>query len=130
MSIHRHCLQILTLLFATLLLGCTESGRPSTGAERPVTLALPEVQDLYFSYYKAEGKPPARLADFDKLRHTFGNGYRAIQAGEIIVVWGAALAPDVLIAYEKSTPESGGLVLFGTGVSKNLSAEEFNALKK
>ncbi|CAN5126303.1 hypothetical protein BH10PLA2_BH10PLA2_09970 [soil metagenome] len=126
----RHSCHLVSLLVVTFLSGCTESRRPSTGAERSVALAMPEVQDLYFSYQKAEGKPPAKLADLDKLRHAFANGYRAIQSGEIVVIWGAVLAPEVPIAYEKETPETGGLVLFGTGVSKNLSAEAFNALKK
>ena len=91
---------------------------------------MPEVQDLYFSFRKAEGKPPAKLADFDKLKLTFPRGYRAIQSGDIVVLWGAEPMDDSPIAYEKGAPENGGLVLFGNGSCKELTVEGFNALKK
>jgi hypothetical protein len=118
----------LAMVVITFAPGCFERRRASTGAERPVALAMPEVQDLYFSFQKAEGKPPAKLADLDKLKLAFPRGYRAIQSGEIVVLWGEQPAADSPIAYEKSAPDSGGLVLFGNGTTQELTAEAFNAL--
>jgi hypothetical protein len=119
---------VMCFLLALASWGCAEPRRPSTGAERPVVLAMPEVQDLYWSYQKAEGKPPTRLADFDKFKLTFPRGYRAVQNGDIVVLWGAEPRDQAPLAYEKGTPENGGLVLFGDGNNKKVTAEEFKVL--
>lgn len=110
-------------------MGCTPAKKESTGSDQPVNMALPEVLELYFAYDKAEKKPPSKLTDFDKLKQTWPRGYKAIQSGEVIVIWGVDLAADKPIAYEKGTAEKGGLVLFGSGATKRLTPEAFNAAK-
>lgn len=117
----------LTIIF--LVMGCTPAKKESTGSDQPVNMALPEVLELYFAYDKAEKKPPSKLTDFDKLKQTWPRGYKAIQSGEVIVIWGVDLAADKPIAYEKGTAEKGGLVLFGSGATKRLTPEAFNAAK-
>ncbi len=90
---------------------------------------MPEIHQLYFTYLKAENKPPAKLADFDKLKQTWPRGYKAILTGDIVVIWGMELSANTPIAYEKDTPEKGGLVLFGSGTSKRMTAEAFNSIR-
>ncbi len=128
-------LRLLPSAFAIVILaafaaGCTENRKGSTGLERPVMLAMPEVQELYFTYQKAEGKPPSKLSDFDKMKQAFPRGYQAIQSGEVVVLWGAEFAADKPIAYEKAAPDKGGLVLFGDGAAREMTAEEVGPLKK
>jgi hypothetical protein len=118
----------LTIVF--LISGCTQAKKESTGVDQPLNIALPEVHELYFAYDKAESKPPAKLADLDKLKQTWPRGYKAIQSGDVVVIWGVDLGADKPIAYEKNTPEKGGLVLFGSGATKRLTPEAFNAVKK
>jgi hypothetical protein len=123
-------LLISAFVFPGLFLSsCTPVKRESTGIDRPVDIAMPEIHQLYFTYLKAENKPPAKLADFDKLKQTWPRGYKAIQAGDIVVIWGMELSANTPIAYEKDTPEKGGLVLFGSGTSKRMTAEAFNWIR-
>lgn len=112
-----------------LVMGCTSSKKESTGTDQPVNMALPEVLELYFAYDKAANKPPTKLADFDKLKQSWPRGYKAIQSGDVIVIWGVNLAADKPIAYEKGTAEKGGLVLFGSGATKRLTPEDFSSAK-
>jgi hypothetical protein len=118
------------ILLTSIVFGCGSSKRESTGIDKPVNIALLEVHELYFTFDKAEAKPPAKLADFDKLKHTWPRGYKAIQSGDIVVLWGASLPDDAPIAYEKGAPEKGGLVLFGSGATKTLTPEAFDSLVK
>ena len=121
---------VLIVVLAALSAGCTQNQKGSSGLERPVMVAMPEVQELYFMYQKTEGKPPARLNDLDKLRQAFPRGYQAIQSGEIVVLWGTELSAEKPIAYEKAAPDKGGLVLFGSGAAREMKADELSALKK
>jgi hypothetical protein len=130
MRTRRRSIELAVFVLVAFLFGCTQSKRGSTGLERPVAIAMPEIHDLYFACQKAEGKPPAKLADFDKLKQAYPRGYRAVQSGEIVVLWGTELAGDTPIAYEKGTPDKAGLVLFGDGAMREMTAEEFSALKK
>jgi hypothetical protein len=108
---------------------CTNAKKPSTGIDPPMNIILPEVHELYFAFQKAESKPPAKLADFDRMKQAWPRGYKAIQSGEIVVIWGLELEADKPIAYEKGAPEKGGPVLFGSGAIRKLTAEEFNSAK-
>ena len=57
--------------------------------------------------------------------------FKEIEDGEIVMVWNADLFDDAnqndkyVLAYEKSVPESGGVVVMGGGSALRLSAEEF-----
>jgi hypothetical protein len=127
---HFFGLAVLALLAIVLSVpGCTKTKKGSTGIDQPMNMALPEVHELYFAYQKAENKPPAKLADFDKMKQAWPRGYKAVQSGDVVVIWGVALETDKPVAYEKGTPEKGGLVLFGSGMTKNLTPEEFTAAK-
>ena len=118
------------MLLVSIALGCGASKRESTGVDQPVNIAMVEVNELYFTFDKAEGKPPTKLADFDKLKQTWPRGHKAIQTGDIIVLWGTPLSDETPIAYEKATPEKGGIVLFGNGTTKTLTSEAFDSLVK
>ena len=118
------------ILLASVAPGCGTPKRESTGVDQPVNIAMLEVNELYFTFDKAAGKPPTKLAELDKLKQTWPRGYKAIQAGDIIVLWGTPLSAETPIAYEKATPEKGGLVLFGNGTTKTLTPEAFDSLVK
>ena len=121
---------LFALVTAFSVTGCTPAKKESTGVDQPVNIALPEIHELYFAYDKAENKPPTKLADFDKLKQAWPRGYKAIQAGDVVVLWGVDLAADKPIAYEKGAPEKGGLVLYGSGATKRLPPEAFPAKKQ
>ena len=61
--------------------------------------------------------------------------FKEIEDGEIVVVWNAAMfnngneGDKCVLAYEKSAPESGGIVTMGNGSVQRHSAEEFAKLK-
>ena len=118
------------ILLASVVPGCGNPKRESTGVDQPVNIAMLEVNELYFTFDKAEGKPPAKLTEFDKLKQTWPRGFKAVQTGDIIVLWGTPLSDETPIAYEKTAPEKGGLVLFGNGTTKTLTPEAFSSLVK
>jgi hypothetical protein len=118
------------ILLVSVVSGCSAPKRESTGVDQPVNIAMMEVNELCFTFEKAEGKPAAKLSDFDKLKQTWPRGYKAVQTGDIVVLWGTSLSNEAPIAYEKATPEKGGLVLFGNGTTKTLTPEAFSSLVK
>ena len=100
---------------------------------------------MYHLYFEEHGYSPSGVSDlqndtpsspytdaddFDRVPQVF----EAIERGEFIVVWDAAIAAqaennsDCVLAYEASASESRGLVLHGDGVVMNMTAEDFNAL--
>ena len=127
---------LLTLLAASLgiLAGC--SARPR--AEGSLAESdLREVSDLLHAAGGAAGRAPAKLADLDSQRRMFPRGYEAVKSGNIVVLWAAPLQDEgdvgkneVVVAYEKDVPTSGGSVLLSAGTIKNMSANEFSSAPK
>jgi hypothetical protein len=62
--------------------------------------------------------------------------YEAVEAGQIVVFWGAdpARAPggasNTVLAYDKDVPEKGGVVVMLSGTPGNMTAEEFKKAPK
>lgn len=126
------------LASTTLLSGCgSQATGPGSGdsvEDRFAVNALYEVAEL-MRFRETEAKQPAAsAADFAKYEKGLPIGYKQIQDGNIVVVWGAKVdesASDKVIAYEKKAPESGGYVLMADGKTvKKMTADEFKAAPK
>jgi hypothetical protein len=124
----------LVALVCALVVGC--SSQPQ-GEAAPEFTVLQEVNDLLRAATGAAGRPPARLADLDRYQSMFPRAYAAVQSGNVVVVWGAALKGEgdasqdqTVVAYEKAAPTDGGHVLLSGGAVKKMTAAEFGAAPK
>jgi hypothetical protein len=129
------------LIFCTLALisaGCETTNRPLTkddGQEQN----LSQVGELCRHFQFAKKKPPTKLADLATVKTQGTNGYNALQAGSVVLLYGAPLpdlseepgkeSSDLILAYTKETPESGGKVLLLDRTVKSLTADEFKTAK-
>jgi hypothetical protein len=123
------------LLAAT---GC--GGTPGPGAiaayrDEGDKFALGQVSKILEAWNGGSpGKAPAKLADFAKFQNDFPVGYGMLKDGEVVFFYGAPVqagASDTVLAYRRSTPESGGLVLMQDGSTiKRMTPEEFNSAQK
>jgi hypothetical protein len=101
----------------------------------------------YDAFAEKNKRSPRDLEDFEKGLPTLGDiandpkmapkYLQEIRSGKFVVLWdvnlqaanlGAGRSGTVL-AYEKDTPDSGGLVLFADGSVVRLTAEQFKAKK-
>jgi hypothetical protein len=79
---------------------------------------------------------PRSLADMPGLRRDLPKAYPAFEDGRYVVFWGADPnrasdgASRTLLAYEKATPEKGGVVVFLDGHTANVTAQEFQTYAK
>lgn len=124
------------LMVVGLLAGCqgaksSNSGDPQDAFRRG---AFSEVGELLTIYSQENSKPPTKVEDLKKYQVGWPGGYNEIRSGEIIIVWSAlvnASATDKVLAYQKATPESGGLVLMQDGATvRSMTADEFKAAPK
>jgi len=117
-----------------------DSTRPPIGNYVPAAGRLVPENDLgqFAKMYLADaiGKPPQSLADMPDLRRDMREAYKAFEDGRYVVLWGADpnRAPDgasrTVLAYEKATPEKGGIVAFLDGRVRNVTAQEFQTFAK
>jgi hypothetical protein len=117
--------------------GCSSKGTKAASSEGPTAADdMAEVAGLLRDFAVQYNRGPARLADLAANEPLYTRGYRAIQAGEIVVVWGAAVSADPkgggtrIVAYEKKVGTAGGNVLLENGEVKQVSAAEFQAAPK
>jgi hypothetical protein len=96
--------------------------------------AMSEVGSMYESFILDFKKPPTKPADFTRYEDGFPTGIGQLKANNILVFWGATLSDDSsdkVLAYEKATPDSGGLVLMQDGkMIKKMTAAEFRDAPK
>lgn len=128
------------LLFgaALLLTGCGSSNPSNTAEALGPQTTLQEVGGLVQMYSGENRKGPAKPADLAKYEPGYPLGYRAVQSGEVVVVWGATIAgegeaasaPANVVAYEKKAPAEGGWVLLQNMTTKQMTADEFKAAPK
>lgn len=132
-------LSLMAALLGLAAIGCGPSNRPPTADEAADGLLL-QVGDMYRMYQISHKRPPSKVADFDSARAVAGNAYEALKSGQIVVLYGATMvdlkeepgpaSSDVVLAYEKAVPESGGKVLLLDRHVKTMTAEEFKAAPK
>jgi hypothetical protein len=125
----RHPWLVLAPLF--LLPACHSSitTQPSAVADN----GLAELAQVYEYRAASNMGPPRRLEDLNEHDAALPVAYAKIQSGDYIVYWGVGLSSsgrDVVLAYEKDVPASGGLVLMQDGTVKSLTAAEFQAARK
>jgi hypothetical protein len=119
-------------LVAFLLPACT--GGNAQLAAPPINVAegLKELGDLY--KYRASQKlpTPTRFEDLAESEASLGNAWAAIQEGKIVVVWrtGYSANSTEVLAYDKDASTNGGKVLLRNGVVKEMTADEFRAVKR
>ncbi len=117
-----------------LVAGC--SSQPRGASVAPETTLLQDVNNLLRAVGTG-GRLPARVNDLERQKAMFPRGYETVKAGNVVVLWGAAFQgegqvgkDEVIVAYEKDVPASGGYVLFSAGTVKKLTADEFRAAPK
>jgi hypothetical protein len=132
----RRALALLAVAAWAAAAGCS-SRRDAAGEGPGRADELREVAGLLRLYSGEHRRGPARANDLARYAGGFPLGYRALQAGEVVVVWGATMPGegergkgDAVVAYEKKAPSEGGLVLFHDGAVKELSAAAFAAAPK
>jgi len=126
---------LVLVLAAVLVAGC---GNPSGPAGDPVEArhqtVLNEISEMYSVYVKSHQKPPQKPADLVTAANKAVNplSTQAIQSEEYIVAWGTDLTgnDNAVLAYHKSVPKEGGLVLLAGGTIRHMSADDFAAAPK
>jgi len=120
-----------------IVAGCSSRGPGAGEALPPGAAALQEVADLLRAA-DSGGRPPSKLADLDRFKALYLNGYEAVKAGDIVILWGAAMPGEgkmggsnaAVAAYEKGVPTAGGYVLLTNGEVKKMTAAEFQSAPK
>ncbi len=126
----------LGLTMAIGLPACSSKNSDSNAGAPTPTDALQQVANMIRDYSSNKGKPPAKLADLAQFKNHYNIGYKAVESGEVVVVWGAPVGGEGggggtgVLAYEKSAPDSGGAVLLQDGSVKQMTADEFRAAPK
>jgi hypothetical protein len=131
-------LTLSVVLLGAAVLGCSSSGKSDAAAGPSETDALTEVGGMIRSYVAETGRGPAKVADLSKHQTEFPNGWKALQAGQVVVVWGGKVAGEgegsggskAVVAYLKAVPESGGAVFLENGTVQQMTAAEFAAAPK
>jgi hypothetical protein len=124
---------------AALAAGCGGSNRPTTSDDADAFL-LTQVGELCRHFHFANKKPPQRVDDLARLRSMGGNGYQALQSGDIVLMCNATL-PDLdedsghsesqeILAYQKDVPQSGGYVLLLNRTVRKMTTDEFKSASK
>jgi hypothetical protein len=124
---------------AALAAGCGGSNRPTTSDDADA-FRLTQVGELCRHFQFANKKPPQRVDDLARLRSMGGNGYEALQSGDIVLMCNATL-PDLdedsghsesqeILAYQKDVPQSGGYVLLLNRSVRKMTTDEFKAASK
>ena len=134
----RNILSLVFFLSVSIFLGC---GGGAEAARRMQAFRMLGLQHLEFC--SANGSGPNDVDEFRVFKApgmsfvAMNSGeeqtaiFEEIEDGEIVMVWNAILSDDAnkndkyVLAYEKSVPESGGIVVMGGGSALRLSAEEF-----
>jgi hypothetical protein len=117
---------LLPALATVAATGCGSSAPTPPGKEAVVR----EVGELYQMHIQQHKRPPLKVDDVQPYEPGAPVGFVAVQAGDVVVMWGAAMgsgpeAAKTILAYEKNAPAQGGAVLMLDGSVKTLTAEEF-----
>jgi hypothetical protein len=150
--------RIVVLLLPLLLLsGCKKKTAPAQATTAPAPVAADSTRPPIGNYVPAAGRlvpendlrafaqmylaaaisaPPRSLAEMPEVRRDMAKAYPAFVDGRYVVAWGtdpnraSAGASQTVLAYEKATPEKGGVVAFLDGSVRNVTAEEFQKLAR
>ena len=120
----------LVLLFSVIGCGGGDSGKPAAASVPQKEVY--EFAKAYLGFMADHGSSaPKKIEDLDAGKAAFPTVYGQAKSGDFIVVWNAALSESgrendkVVIAYEKKVPEQGGVILFGGGTVRQVTAAAF-----
>jgi hypothetical protein len=123
----RHLIVGTALLSATV--GCGPDGVKPDTSPKAVLLDLAEALK---SAAGDKTKPPAKLAELDKIEPMMPLAGPAIRSGEVVYLWGAGYdaSGTQVVAYEKKAETEGGAVLLQNGTVETMTAEQLKAAPK
>jgi hypothetical protein len=123
--------------FGALLLawlgGCGGPDRPPfdpTGQHK-----MEEIGHMLVVVREDGQRPPAQLADLDRLEPLVPLSVQELRSGDVVYFWGAGLstegnASSTVLAHEKKVPSEGGWVLMQDGSVRQMTSDEFQAAPK
>lgn len=118
---------------ATLLVWAGGCGGPTGGktADTGVESSLHDLGTVLRLIADQKQKPPAKPADFAQYEPAAPFALAAINAKEIVYLWGQGFAAGgtQVVAHETDADTKGGLVLLQDGTVKSMSADEVKAAK-
>jgi hypothetical protein len=132
----KHCC---VLLAVVLLAGCSgkkdkdgDPGSPTPGADVKRKAQMRDIGLAYHEYFADSNKAPKKAGDLDPYLKG-GDANALLKSGDVVFIWDVTPldmgntggSGNTIVAYEKDAPTKGGVVLFGDGAVKHLSAEEF-----
>jgi hypothetical protein len=134
MHLRRLAFILLGLAAGLMLSGCSRKAAVPSDDQSLRQTELQQIWEVYTSYIRQNKRPPRQYADVKGYGTVFSEGLRALKDGQCVAIWGVAdaatAAANKILAYEKAAPQQGGLVVFGDGTVKHLTAAEFQAAPK
>jgi len=130
------CPTLIGVMLSASLAGCGLNSSSSVAPDQVVNnLGFEELAALYRGRMKQKLSPPMSVKDFAPSKKGLPTSLKALSKGTIVAVWGAGMSTDsgsdkCVLAYEKQTPQQGGVVLMQDGTVKKMTAEEFAAAPK
>jgi hypothetical protein len=97
---------------------------------------LKQFAELYRNYATKNKRGPRSIKELAIKGQGHPIAQEMLSSGELVVQWGAAVVAenenaDAVLAYARSVPDQGGMVLMqDTWTIKNMTAEEFKAAPK
>lgn len=128
------------MLLCVLVTGCQQKADPTkTGAVKPSASAVTsaELNKIGLAFQNHEvtlNKAPAKVEDLKPFLRDMDvekSAYQKLAQGDVVLLWNTTTkgmksgASNTVLAYEKSVPNSGGLVLMGSSEVKTMTASEF-----
>ncbi len=110
--------------------------RAQIQAIAPDERGLKELGRVYRYFATKKKRGPKNLKELNIKGQQYPIAVEMIKSGDLVVQWGAPLAPegeaaDAILAYVKTVPEQGGKVLMqDCATIKKLSADEFKTAPK
>jgi len=134
MSLHEGILRCTLMAVVAVAAGGCGRGAAPAGAPGP-DAGLVDLREMLRQRKAAGQAVPASAADLRALDAAYPAAGRFIGSGVIEYVWGAGLAagPDAasrLLAFETAAATAGGQVLTQDGAIRQVTADEFAALRK
>jgi hypothetical protein len=90
----------------------------------------------YHSHLDSKRQPPAKVEDLAPFYENDAKVTAALKDGSFVFLWKSSIqnmtagTSNTVLAYEKETPDKGGLVLMADGSVKTMSAKEFKDAPK
>jgi hypothetical protein len=107
---------------------------PKDKAERVAETSLTQLGDVLRLRQEDSATPPATMADVTKYEKAYPLSLGKLKKGQLVLFYDVPLQDgidDMILAYEKEAPESGGHVLMQDGKTiKKMTSDEFKAAKK